>query len=36
MRRVIDVDPQVGKMKLLGMDVKTNMGVRMDGQLLDG
>jgi hypothetical protein len=29
-------DSQVGKMKLLGMDVKTNMGVRMDGSLLDG
>ena len=35
-RPVIDFDSQVGKMKLLGMDVKTNMGVRMDGQLLDG
>ncbi len=27
---------QVGKMKRLGMEVKANMGVRMDGALLDG
>ncbi|KAI0734068.1 hypothetical protein C8Q72DRAFT_810029 [Fomitopsis betulina] len=27
---------QAGKMKLLGMDVKQNMGVRMDGTMFDG
>lgn len=27
--------PQAGKMKLLGMDVKQNMGVRMDGTMFD-
>lgn len=26
---------QAGKMKLLGMDIKTNMGVRMDGSMFD-
>jgi len=26
---------QAGKMKLLGMDVKQNMGVRMDGTAFD-
>jgi len=36
LRRVQRERVEVGKMKLLGMDVKTNMGVRMDGQLLDG
>jgi len=28
--------PQVGRMKLLGMDVKQNFGVRMDGTMFDG
>ncbi len=27
---------QAGKMKLLGMDIKHNMGVRMDGSMFDG
>ena len=27
---------QAGKMKLLGMDIKQNMGVRMDGTMFDG
>jgi len=27
---------QVGRMKLLGMDVKQNFGVRMDGTMFDG
>jgi len=31
----LDLDLQAGKMKLLGMDVKTNMGVRMDGTAFD-
>ena len=28
-------DIQAGKMKLLGMDIKQNMGVRMDGTMFD-
>jgi hypothetical protein len=36
LRRVQRERVEAGKMKLLGMDVKANMGVRMDGQLLDG
>jgi len=36
LRRVQRERVEVGKMKLLGMDVKANMGVRMDGPLLDG
>jgi len=35
LRRVQRERVEVGKMKLLGMDVKGNMGVRMDGPLLD-
>lgn len=31
----IDVFRQAGKMKLLGMDIKQNMGVRMDGTAFD-
>ncbi len=27
---------QAGKMKLLGMDIKQTMGVRMDGSMFDG
>jgi len=36
LRRVQRERVEAGKMKLLGMDVKANMGVRMDGALLDG
>jgi len=36
LRRVQRERVEAGKMKLLGMDIKSNMGVRMDGQLLDG
>ena len=28
---LMDSDEQAGRMKLLGMEVKQNMGVRMDG-----
>ena len=31
-----DVARKAGKMKLLGMDIKQNMGVRMDGTMFDG
>ncbi|KAI6101402.1 hypothetical protein EDD16DRAFT_1650022 [Pisolithus croceorrhizus] len=27
---------QIGRMKRLGMDIKQNMGVRMDGSMFDG
>jgi len=36
LRRVQRERVEAGKMKLLGMDIKSNMGVRMDGALLDG
>ncbi|KAI0274091.1 hypothetical protein BGY98DRAFT_1099222 [Russula aff. rugulosa BPL654] len=36
LRRVQRERVEAGKMKLLGMDIKANMGVRMDGPLLDG
>ncbi|KAI0002114.1 hypothetical protein BJV74DRAFT_817021 [Russula compacta] len=36
LRRVQRERVEAGKMKLLGMDVKANMGVRMDGPMLDG
>ncbi|KAH8994535.1 hypothetical protein EDB92DRAFT_1795456 [Lactarius akahatsu] len=36
LRRVQRERVEVGKMKLLGMDVKANMGVRMDGPVVDG
>jgi len=36
LRRVQRERVEAGKMKQLGMDVKANMGVRMDGALLDG
>jgi len=36
LRRVQRERVEAGKMKLLGMDIKSNMGVRMDGHLLDG
>lgn len=35
LRRVQRERVEAGKMKLLGMDIKSNMGVRMDGPLLD-
>jgi hypothetical protein len=36
LRRVQHERIEAGKMKLLGMDVKQNMGVRMDGTMFDG
>ncbi|KAI0785721.1 hypothetical protein C8Q75DRAFT_774283 [Abortiporus biennis] len=36
LRRVQAERIEAGKMKLLGMDVKQNMGVRMDGSMFDG
>ncbi|KAG5653800.1 hypothetical protein H0H81_010470 [Sphagnurus paluster] len=36
LRRVQQERIEAGKMKLLGMDVKQNMGVRMDGTMFDG
>ncbi|KAF5375565.1 hypothetical protein D9615_009174 [Tricholomella constricta] len=36
LRRVQQERIEAGKMKLLGMDVKQNMGVRMDGTVFDG
>ncbi|KAI0302436.1 hypothetical protein B0F90DRAFT_1667620 [Multifurca ochricompacta] len=36
LRRVQRERVEAGKMKLLGMDIKANMGVRMDGPVLDG
>ncbi|KAH9935172.1 uncharacterized protein BXZ73DRAFT_45547, partial [Epithele typhae] len=36
LRRVQQERIQAGKMKLLGMDIKQNMGVRMDGTMFDG
>ncbi|KAF8483875.1 hypothetical protein DFH94DRAFT_690340 [Russula ochroleuca] len=36
LRRVQRERVEAGKMKLLGMDVKPNMGVRMDGPVIDG
>lgn len=35
LRKVQHERIEAGKMKLLGMDVKTNMGVRMDGTSFD-
>jgi len=35
LRKVQHERIEAGKMKLLGMDVKTNMGVRMDGTAFD-
>jgi hypothetical protein len=34
--RIYLANTQVGRMKLLGMDVKQNFGVRMDGTMFDG
>lgn len=36
LRRVQNERIEAGKMKLLGMDIKHNMGVRMDGSMFDG
>ncbi|KAI0740889.1 hypothetical protein C8Q76DRAFT_609092 [Earliella scabrosa] len=36
LRKVQNERIQAGKMKLLGMDIKQNMGVRMDGTMFDG
>ncbi|KAH9480570.1 hypothetical protein JR316_0007170 [Psilocybe cubensis] len=36
LRRVQQERSEVGRMKLLGMDVKQNFGVRMDGTMFDG
>jgi hypothetical protein len=36
LRRVQRERVEVGKMKMLGMDVKATMGVRMDGPVIDG
>ncbi|KAA1476960.1 hypothetical protein DENSPDRAFT_785847 [Dentipellis sp. KUC8613] len=36
LRRVQQERIEAGKMKLLGMDIKQNMGVRMDGTMFDG
>ncbi|KAF9462383.1 hypothetical protein BDZ94DRAFT_1236872 [Collybia nuda] len=36
LRKVQHERIEAGKMKLLGMDVKQNMGVRMDGTMFDG
>ncbi|KAI0800140.1 hypothetical protein C8Q74DRAFT_1191701 [Fomes fomentarius] len=36
LRRVQNERIQAGKMKLLGMDIKQTMGVRMDGSMFDG
>ncbi|PPR00463.1 hypothetical protein CVT24_004524 [Panaeolus cyanescens] len=36
LRRVQQERSEVGKMKLLGMDIKQNFGVRMDGSMFDG
>ncbi|THH16560.1 hypothetical protein EW146_g4109 [Bondarzewia mesenterica] len=36
LRRVQQERIEAGKMKLLGMDIKQNMGVRMDGTVFDG
>ncbi|EIW54299.1 uncharacterized protein TRAVEDRAFT_173503 [Trametes versicolor FP-101664 SS1] len=36
LRRVQNERIEAGKMKLLGMDIKQNMGVRMDGTMFDG
>ncbi|KZT05452.1 uncharacterized protein LAESUDRAFT_702299 [Laetiporus sulphureus 93-53] len=36
LRRVQNERIEAGKMKLLGMEVKQNMGVRMDGSMFDG
>ncbi|OBZ69821.1 hypothetical protein A0H81_10204 [Grifola frondosa] len=36
LRRVQNERIEAGKMKLLGMDIKHNMGVRMDGTVFDG
>ncbi|RPD70390.1 hypothetical protein L226DRAFT_226939 [Lentinus tigrinus ALCF2SS1-7] len=36
LRRVQNERIQAGKMKLLGMDIKQTMGVRMDGTMFDG
>ncbi|PCH36635.1 hypothetical protein WOLCODRAFT_140538 [Wolfiporia cocos MD-104 SS10] len=36
LRKVQNERIEAGKMKLLGMDIKQNMGVRMDGSMFDG
>ncbi|KAI0629487.1 hypothetical protein C8Q77DRAFT_1220212 [Trametes polyzona] len=36
LRKVQNERIEAGKMKLLGMDIKQNMGVRMDGTMFDG
>ncbi|KAI0314579.1 hypothetical protein OF83DRAFT_437027 [Amylostereum chailletii] len=36
LRRVQQERVEAGKMKLLGMDIKQNMGIRMDGTMFDG
>jgi C4-dicarboxylate-specific signal transduction histidine kinase len=36
LRKVQQERVQAGKMKILGMDIKQNMGVRMDGTMFDG
>lgn len=36
LRRVQHERVQMGKMKILGMETKQNMGVRMDGTAFDG
>ncbi|CDO75973.1 hypothetical protein BN946_scf184888.g23 [Trametes cinnabarina] len=36
LRKVQNERVQVGKMKLMGMDIKQTMGVRMDGSMFDG
>lgn len=36
LRKVQQERNEVGRMKLLGMDVKQNFGVRMDGTMFDG
>lgn len=36
LRRVQNERIQAGKMKLLGMDIKQSLGVRMDGSMFDG
>ncbi|GBE80801.1 predicted protein [Sparassis crispa] len=36
LRRVQNERIEAGKMKLLGMDIKQSMGVRMDGSMFDG
>ncbi|KAI6159173.1 hypothetical protein EDD17DRAFT_1614239 [Pisolithus thermaeus] len=36
LRKVQNERIEIGRMKRLGMDIKQNMGVRMDGSMFDG